>query len=128
MNTHSHDTDAIWVILAGNSHTMMVASSLSMAKDKYITALKLSNEELIKQAGYFPGSYATDNIMGKHEADRRSFSPWTMTNDDFTYTKLDYTHENLDKLMMVDPIYNYPLITFKMIPLDEMVFTSHLDG
>ena len=118
---------SIWAVLAGYSTTVLVATSLEEAQMKYLKALNLPNDVIKEKPGYFPGSYATENILGKHEADHRCYSPWVKSNGDGSVDKLEYSLDNLNKLMEPAP-YGLPLISFKSVPMDDMVLTSHLDG
>ena len=118
---------SIWAVLAGYSTTVLVATSLEEAQMKYLKALNLPNDVIKEKPGYFPGSYAEENILGKHEADHRCYSPWVKSNGDGSVDKLEYSLDNLNKLMEPAP-YGLPLISFKSVPMDDMVLTSHLDG
>ena len=121
------NTQSMWVVSAGYSTSVFVATSLEEAKNKYLKALNLPKDELIAKPGYFPGCFANENILGKHEADHRCYSPWVKSNDDYSVDKLEYSLDNLNNLM--DPgQYGIPLISFKSVPIDDMVLTSHLDG
>jgi hypothetical protein len=118
---------SMWAVLAGYSITVLVATSLEEAQMKYLKALNLPNDVIKEKPGYFPGSYAEENILGKHEADHRCYSPWVKSNGDGSVDKLEYSLDNLNKLMEPAP-YGSPLISFKSVPMDDMVLTSHLDG
>ena len=118
---------SMWAVLAGYSITVLVATSLEEAQMKYLKALNLPNDVIKEKPGYFPGSYAEENILGKHEADHRCYSPWVKSNGDGSVDKLEYSLDNLNKLMEPAP-YGLPLISFKSVPMDDMVLTSHLDG
>ena len=118
---------SIWAVSAGNSTSVFVATSLKEAQMKYLKALNLPNDVIKGKPGYFPGSFAEENILGKHEADHRCYSPWVKSNGDGSVDKLEYSLDNLNKLMEPAP-YGLPLISFKSVPMDDMVLTSHLDG
>ena len=118
---------SMWAVLAGYSITVLVATSLEEAQMKYLKALNLPNDVIKEKPGYFPGSYAEENILGKHEADHRCYSPWVKSNGDGSVDKLEYSLDNLNKLMEPGP-YGLPLISFKSVSIDDMVLTSHLDG
>ena len=113
------DTRSMWVVTAGYSTSIFVANSFEEAQKKYIKALNTPNDIIREKTGYCPGSFATENILGKHEAANRCYSPWVNS-----YDKLEYTLENLNNLMK----QKEPLITFKSVHMDDMVLTSHLDG
>ena len=121
------NTQSMWVVSAGYSTSVFVASSLEEAKNKYLKALNLPNDVIKEKPGYFPGCFANENILGKHEADHRCYSPWVKSNDDYSVDKLEYSLDNLNNLMEPGP-YGIPLISFKSVPIDDMVLTSHLDG
>ena len=118
---------SMWAVLAGYSITVLVATSLEEAQMKYLKALNLPNDVIKEKPGYFPGSFAEENILGKHEADHRCYSPWVKSNGDGSVDKLEYSLDNLNKLMEPGP-YGLPLISFKSVSIDDMVLTSHLDG
>ena len=121
------NTQSMWVVSAGYSTSIFVATSLEEAKNKYLKALNLPNDVIKEKPGYFPGCFANENILGKHEADHRCYSPWVKSNDDYSVDKLEYSLDNLNNLMEPGS-YGIPLITFKSVPIDDMVLTSHLDG
>jgi hypothetical protein len=118
-------TQSMWSVTVAHSTSVFLASSLKDVKKKYITALNMPEAELIKNPGYQPGSFAHNNILGKFQS---RFSPWIKTNKDGSIYKLEYTLENLDKLMSNDENDYGNLFDFREIPLDGMVLTSHLDG
>jgi len=121
------NTQSMWVVSAGYSTSVFVASSLEEAKNKYLKALNLPNDVIKAKPGYFPGSFATKNILGKHEEGHRCYSPWVKSNGDYSVDKLEYSLDNLNNLMEPGP-YGIPLISFKSVSIDDMVLTSHLDG
>jgi hypothetical protein len=121
---------SVWVVTSACSTSIFIAPSLEEAKKKFLEALLLPDKVIQSKPGYFPGSYASRNILGKHE--HCSFSPWNKANYDsqgnyLSEIQLPYTMDNIN-LLIVPGDYGQVGISFKSVPLDEMILTSHLDG